>query len=106
MGAAGLDDEVAAGVSKSSARRLRNRKHSGNESPHFLEPAAIPENQPHNHAMVSNSSTSGRKSNRGRRVNPNHSKSLRRGFTSAIYPPTPPAPISSSPPTASANAKP
>src|SRR5207237_8970032 len=86
MGTAGLDDEVAAGVSKSSARRLRNRKHSGNESPHFLEPAAIHENQPHNHAMVSNSSTSGCKSNRGLRVNTNQSKSLRRVFTSAIYP--------------------
>ena len=39
MGAVGLDNGAAAGVSKSNARLLP-RKHSGNVSPHFLEETA------------------------------------------------------------------
>src|SRR5260370_42246242 len=95
MGAVGLDEEAAAGVFKSSARRLRSKKHSGNESSHFLEMAATHENQPHNHATASsnNNSPSCRRSNRGHRVNPNQSKKLRRAFTSPICPSTPPKTI-------------
>jgi hypothetical protein len=107
MGAVDLDEGAVAGVFKSNARRLRSKKHSGNASPHFLETAAPRENQQRSRATVNSSSrnSSGRKSNRGRRVNPNQSKSLRRVFTSAICPSTQPRAISSSSSTASAMCK-
>src|SRR5207244_4037643 len=79
MGVVGLDEGAAAGVSKSSARLHRSKKHSGNESSNFLETAATRGNQRHNHraTVSSNSSTSARRSNRGQRVNLNQSKLLR-----------------------------
>jgi hypothetical protein len=107
MGVVGLDEGAAAGVSKSSARLHRSKKHSGNESSHFLETAATHENQPHNHraTVSSNSSTRGRLSTRGQRVNLNQSKLPRRVFTLAICPSTRPRAISSSSSTASAMSK-
>src|ERR1700739_2855854 len=98
MGAVGLDNGAAAGVSKSNARLLP-RKHSGNVSPHFLEETAADNaNQRHNRATASNSSnsSSSHHSNRGRRENLNQSKSLRRVSTWAICPSTQPRVISSS----------
>jgi hypothetical protein len=107
VGEVGLDEGAVAGVFKNNARQLRSKKHSGNESSHFLEMAATPENQSHNRATVSsnNRSTSGRRSNRDRRVNLNQSKLLRRVFTSAICPSTQPRAISSSFSTALAMSK-
>src|SRR6266480_1277212 len=98
MGAVGLDEGAVAGVFKSNARRLRSKKHSGNESSHFLETAATHGNQPHNRATVSSNSsiTSDRRSNRGQRVNLKQLKLLRRVFTWAICPSTQPRAISSS----------
>src|SRR6202040_412178 len=104
MGVVGLDEGAAAGVSKSSARLHRSKKHSGNESSNFLETAATHGNQRHNH-RATNSSTSARRSNRGQRVNLNQSKLLRRVFTLAIYPSTRPRAISLSSSTASATSK-
>src|SRR5438445_13304567 len=96
MGVVGLDEGAAAGVSKSNARLHRSKKHSGNESSHFLETATTHENQRHNHraTVSSHSSTSGRRSNRGQRVYLNESKLLRRVFTLAIVPSTQPIAIS------------
>src|SRR6267143_4379793 len=104
MGVVGLDEGAAAGVCKSNARLHRSKKHSGNESSHFLETAATPENQRHNHRATV-SSNSSRRSNRGQRVNLNQSKLLRRVFTLAICPSTQPRAISSSSSTASAMSK-
>src|SRR5438874_6369621 len=106
MGAAGLDDEAAVGVSKSNARRLRSRKHFGNASPHFLEEtAAAKENQQRNRATASCNSdiSSANKANhansasasRGRSVNLKQSTSRRRVFTLAICPSKRPRAISS-----------
>src|SRR5437660_6260320 len=108
MGAVGLDEGAAADVFRTSARQLRNKKHSGNASSHFLETTEAKENQRRNRATVSNnnnSSTSARKSNPGRRVNLNQSKLLRLVFTSAICPSTRPRAISSSSSTALAMCK-
>src|SRR5437879_3705850 len=83
MGAVGLDEGAAAGVSKSSARRLPNKKHSGNASSHFLGTAGPPANQRRNRATVS-SSNRNTSASRDRSVNLSQSKSRRRVFTSAI----------------------
>src|SRR5436853_5395511 len=98
MGEVGLDERVAAGVSKNNARRPRSKKHSGNESPHFLETAETRGNLPNNRVTVRNNSESRRRKNRNRdrRVNLRRLKSPRPVFTSAICPSTRPRAISSS----------
>src|SRR2546423_10089375 len=102
MGEVGLDDGAAAGVFKNSAHRLRNRKHSGNASPHFLEETAgAKEKQRRNRATGSNNSNissanSVNNANRRRSINLSQSKSPPRVFTSAICPSTRPRAISSS----------
>src|SRR5438067_13007910 len=98
MGEVGLDDGAAAGVFKNSAHRLRNRKHSGNASPHFLEETAeAKENQRRNRATASSGNSNLSSANSASRgTNLSQSKSPRRVFTSAICPSTRPRAIFSS----------
>jgi hypothetical protein len=79
MGAVALDVGAGAGVSKTNAnaRKLRNRKHFGNASSHFLEATAAKENRLRNRVTVSNNSISRNNSNRanhGRNASLNRSK--------------------------------
>ena len=85
MGAAGLDVGAGADVFKINANvsKLRNRKHFGNASPHFLEETAEAKTSRQRNRVTANNHNSiinhartsrGNRASRGRSANRNPSK--------------------------------